>query len=207
MGDYSDISTDHLEIFKNFQPQLPSQRRQEHKRLKEGIEQYNKGRNEIFNMKKQFRTLQRKHSSGILGIDGPMSKEKSSLYSERQNNYILQEEKRAREAQKRFSQLQDKMKSDPSITGETYLALENGEMPNKNLPRSHDIPIQRKNVDWVKYPYRYFDTHERLFASETTVWDPARARAKRSHEIREKHYDIVNHCDNSLDIRTLQRQN
>merc|ERR1712194_614833 len=204
MGDYSDISTDHLEIFKNFQPQLPSQRRQEHQRLKEGIEQYNKGRNELFTMKKEFRTLQRKHSSGILGIDGPMSKDKSSLYSERQENYQMQEEKRVREAQKRFVMLQDKMKSDPSITGETYLA-QPGELPD--VPRSHDIPIQRKNVDWVRYPYRFFDTHERLFASETTVWDPSRARAKRSHEIREKHYDIVNHCDNSLDIRTLQRQN
>ena len=78
-------------------------------------------------------------------------------------------------------------------------SIEVGRFPAAD-PRSHDIPIQRKDVDPVRHPYRFFDTHYRLFADAERGREMTRAHALRSHELREKHYDIVSHCSNSLDM-------
>jgi len=71
--------------------------------------------------------------------------------------------------------------------------------------RSKDLCIQRKRVDAETHPYRFMDTHERLFPSSMPTWDPDRARAQRSHEIRDRQHNIINGANNSLTYNIAHR--
>ena len=79
---YKEPNTDHLEIFRNYQLQLPSQRLRELDRLKVGISQWQKDRAAKFELQKQHRVLHNRHKMGILGIDAP-HRAGTELYSER----------------------------------------------------------------------------------------------------------------------------
>jgi hypothetical protein len=79
---YGGIDTGHLQLFENHRLMLPSERLAEHKALKAGIQNWQKGRNELFEFKKQKRILERKHPNGMLGIDGPLRPD-TELYAER----------------------------------------------------------------------------------------------------------------------------
>ena len=72
----------------------------------------------------------------------------------------------------------------------------------ESFKRSHDIPMQRKDISPRRHPFRYFDTFNRIFQADGTSWHPERAKSLRTHQLRGKHYDIINHHSNSLDIRT-----
>ncbi|CAD7954966.1 unnamed protein product [Amoebophrya sp. A25] len=196
---YGAMNQDHLEIFKNFRIQLPSERLREHQRLKEGIAYAAKGKAEHSAFMRQSKIVQRQYKSGLLGIDGP-TRPDTELYKERYEMFKAQED--ASNADKRRDFLAEKERASDVITKPQHENVKNdvGRFPAAN-PRSHDIPIQRKDVDPVRHPYRFFDTQYRLFADVERGREMTRARALRSHELRDKHYDIINHCDNSLDMR------
>lgn len=190
----SSVSTSHLEIFNNTNLMLPSERLREHQKLKEGIAEWKKGRSEIFEYKKQKRVLDRNHKDGIVGIDGPVRSD-TELYRERFLAYQAQDNSASQE--QRHDHLAEMRRSSDALVAPYGQGLpEPGE-----LPRSIEIPLQRKDVDPKRHPYRFFDTYKRLWPSSVPRWDPHRAMAMRSHQLREKHYDIVNGADNSLKIR------
>mmetsp|Transcript_20926 Transcript_20926/g.52881 ORF Transcript_20926/g.52881 Transcript_20926/m.52881 type:complete len:294 (+) Transcript_20926:152-1033(+) len=193
------INQDHLEIFNNFAIQLPSERRREHQRLKEGILHANKAKAELSAFKRQSKLVQRHHKNGLLGIDAP-TRPDTELYRERYDMYKAQEE--ASHAPQRAEFLREKNKTNDAIANPVHDNVRNelGRFPAAQ-PRSHDIPIQRKDVDSVRHPYRFFDTHYRLFDSSDQGREVTRAKALRTHEMREKHYDILNFADNKLDLR------
>ncbi|CAD7946527.1 unnamed protein product [Amoebophrya sp. A120] len=195
------INQDHLEIFKNFSIQLPSERLRENQRLKEGIAYANKAKAELSAFKRQSKLIQRHYKNGLTGIDGPTRPE-TELYKERYDMYQAQAD--ASHADQRREFLKEKRQANEAITHPQHENVKNGlnRFPMVD-PRSHDIPIQRKDVDPVRHPYRYFDTHYRLFDSSDAGREMARARAIRTHEMREKNYDILNFSDNKLDLEVV----
>merc|ERR1712194_202110 len=57
--------------------------------------------------------------------------------------------------------------------------------------RSEDICVQRKFIDREVHPTRFLDTHPRIFPTHVAVWDPGHARALRSHDVRDKSFNII----------------
>merc|ERR1712096_60405 len=191
---YGSISTGHLEIFKNHKLMLPSERLKEHQQLKEGILKWQKGRNELFEYNKQRRVLERKHKSGILGIDCPL-RPGTELYKEPYEAYRKKAASTSGNLRREY--LTEKRQSCDALA-KGYAE----DLPDPStLPRSIEIPLQRKDVDPVRHPYRFFDTTARLWPNACPAWDPMRAKALRTHQLREKHYDIITQCDNYLEIR------
>jgi hypothetical protein len=68
--------------------------------------------------------------------------------------------------------------------------------------RSTDIPMQRKAVDPDVHPFRFLDTHNRIFPDEVAMWDRERAATLRSHDVRHKGFDIISGVQNSIGYLT-----
>merc|ERR1712039_7250 len=76
-----------------------------------------------------------------------------------------------------------------------------------DLARSRDICIQRKRVDADTHPFRFLDTHDRLFPQFNPSWDPDRAQASRSHDVRHKTHNIISGTDNTLTYNVATKWN
>eukprot|EP00932_Pfiesteria_piscicida_P001385 SRR837773.11350.p2 GENE.SRR837773.11350~~SRR837773.11350.p2 ORF type:complete len:136 (-),score=33.61 SRR837773.11350:27-434(-) len=74
-----------------------------------------------------------------------------------------------------------------------------------DLLRSRDIGIQRKRVDPAAHPVRFLDTHERLFPSFSPEWDPERAAAIRSHQMRGRQHNVITGADNHVELKVAER--
>eukprot|EP00441_Pelagodinium_beii_P022680 CAMPEP_0197661336 /NCGR_PEP_ID=MMETSP1338-20131121/51393_1 /TAXON_ID=43686 ORGANISM="Pelagodinium beii, Strain RCC1491" /NCGR_SAMPLE_ID=MMETSP1338 /ASSEMBLY_ACC=CAM_ASM_000754 /LENGTH=339 /DNA_ID=CAMNT_0043238873 /DNA_START=47 /DNA_END=1066 /DNA_ORIENTATION=- len=179
-----------IAMYKNHSLMLPSERYKEHLKMKAGHQKWKEERDAVFRYRKRMQVLERKHPEGILGVDGPTHPD-TILYRDRHEQLAQQAELKAQHAEGRFAHLHAQNVSDDAVAHRNF-----GTDPN--WERSKDIAIQRKKVDPEAHPFRFLDTHERLFPKYTPVWDPERAAALRSHEVRDKKHNIVNGADNSM---------
>jgi len=184
------VSNEYAQLYKNDKLMLPSERREEAKQIIAGEKQWKEERKALFKYKKAIRTLEMKHPDGVEGVDGPMYPE-TRIYAERRAHLQEKARKLQTHAEGRFGHLEGQMAADDATTRANY-----GTDPGWR--RSQDICVQRKYVDAEEHPVRFLDTHARLFPTYTAVWDPQRAQALRSHDVRDTRHNIVSGADNRL---------
>eukprot|EP00930_Biecheleria_cincta_P049219 TRINITY_DN34464_c0_g1_i1.p1 TRINITY_DN34464_c0_g1~~TRINITY_DN34464_c0_g1_i1.p1 ORF type:complete len:338 (+),score=57.50 TRINITY_DN34464_c0_g1_i1:86-1099(+) len=185
-----EIDQSYIKMFQNHSLMTPSERYVEHLAMKAGHEKWREERDAVFRYRKRMNVLERKHPEGILGVDGPTHPE-TVLYRERHEQLRTQAERAEKHAEKRFQHLHQQTYTDDAIA-QRYFGSDPG------MERSKDICIQRKCVDPEVHPFRFLDTHERLFPKFNPVWDPERAAALRSHDVRDKSHDIISGAHNAL---------
>mmetsp|Transcript_95222 Transcript_95222/g.171926 ORF Transcript_95222/g.171926 Transcript_95222/m.171926 type:complete len:341 (-) Transcript_95222:1-1023(-) len=186
----TNVNTEFIDMYKNHSLMLPSERYQEHLKMKAGELQWRKDRADTFMYKKRMNVLERKHPEGIIGVDGPLYPE-TTLYRERHDQLAAQAQYKADHAEMRYGNLAQQTHTDDAVAFRDY-----GTDPQ--MQRSKDICIQRKCVDPAIHPFRFLDTHDRLFPKYTPVWDPGRASAQRSHDVRDKRHNIISGTENVL---------
>lgn len=187
-----EINQEYLKLIRNQSLMLPSERLREHKLIKEGEKQWRKDRENTFLYKRRMNKLEREYQQGIVGIDGPMYPG-TALYAEPRAFLEAQAERRGRMAEERFEHLSKQAREDDAVAGRNY--------GQHSCERSRDIPMQRKRVDPNLHPYRFVDTHDRLFPTYVPVWDPERAAVARSHDVRNKQHNIINGAENKMEHR------
>lgn len=182
-----------LKLLRNQSLMLPSERYKEHLQIKAAKEQFDKDREAIFRYRKRMNVLERHYPNGIVGLDGPMHPG-TKLYAERQAHLVASAEEGAQHAERRFDHLARQRRADDAAACRGY-----GSDPE--LSRSQDVGMQRKRVDPGEHPHRFLNTHDRLFPKHVPTWDPSRAAALRSHEVRGKQHNIISGCDNSVTFK------
>lgn len=187
-----EVDTTFLEAYQNHNLMLPSERFREHLYMKEGERQWRADREAMFLHNKRKRLVERHHKQGIVGIDGP-GHEGTTLYAGHRNIHEHQKATSARHTEGRREHLWYQSNAADAASFRNY-----GE-PLENDIRSSDIPLQRKRIDPDQHPFRFLDTHNRIFPDEVALWDKDRARCQRSHHVRHKAFDIISGVKNSLD--------
>lgn len=188
------IDEGHLALHRNQSLMLPSERYKEHLLLKAGTKQWQQDRQDAFLYKKRMQKIERQYQQGIVGIDGPLY-EGTKLYEQQREFLQAQGEAKSQKAEGRFHHLAHQQRADDAT------AMRNFGTPATHLARSHDIGIQRKCVRPDKHPYRFLDTHDRLFPTYVPLWDPERAGVLRSHDIRDKKHNHLNQSENYMEHR------
>eukprot|EP00438_Fugacium_kawagutii_P031305 Skav215329 [mRNA] locus=scaffold1391:20087:27921:- [translate_table: standard] len=102
-----EVDDSFIKMYKNHSLMLPSERYKEHLKMKAGEQKWREERDAVFRYRKRMNVLERKHAEGILGIDGPTHPD-SILYKERYEHFATQAQKKAVNAENRFSLLQEK---------------------------------------------------------------------------------------------------
>jgi hypothetical protein len=189
----TEINEDHFAMIRNQSLMLPSERYREHLAMKAGAEKWKKDREDAFMYKKRMQTIERQYQQGIVGIDGPLYPG-TKLYEQQRAFLEAQAERRGGKSEERFQQLAYQKRSDDASAMRNW-----GE--NAPLARSHDVGIQRKCIRPDRHPHRFLDTHDRLFPTYVPLWDPERAAALRSHDIRDKRHNFVNGAENLMEHR------
>lgn len=179
-----------MRLYQNHALMMPSERYREHIRMKKLIVEQ-KDEKEVSAMyKKRMRKLETSYPTGVTGIDGPLFPG-TKLYEQRQSQLVAQENAKADKADRRFDTLAQWSRADDAISFKHYAS-------DPGLARSRDICVQRKRVDPVAHPFRFIDTHQRLFPTFEPAWDPERARAIRSHDVRDGTRNILSGVENAL---------
>lgn len=193
----STLNNDYIRMMENHSLMLPSERRKEALMIKEGKEKFFEDRANLYLYRKRLTTLERHYPDGVTGIDGPTYPD-TKLYAKQREHLLANEAHAGRHAALRHEQLAKGRQSDEALSFQQYGA------PH-DMARSQDLCIQRKCVEAQKHPYRFMDTHERLFPSYTPTWDPNRAAMQRSHDVRDKQHNIINGAHNELSFRVAPR--
>jgi hypothetical protein len=188
-----DINEDHMALVRNHSLMLPSERFHEHCLMREGEKKWKQDRKDAFMYKKRMLKIEREYQNGIIGVDGPLFPG-TKLYEQQRAFLEHQAEGKGVKAEGRFHNLAHQTRAEDAT------AHRNFGMPH-DLPRSHDVGMQRKCVDPAKHPHRFLDTHDRLFPTYVPVWDPERAAALRSHDVRGKKHNHLNQSDNYMEHR------
>jgi hypothetical protein len=191
------IDSSFVKMLNNHSLMLPSERLKEAKMIKAGKAKFEEDRDNLFRYRKRLQVLERHYPNGISGIDGPTYTD-TKLYAQRREQLVAAEHFHGAHAAGRHDAL-----AKPRQTSE---ALTNDD-PCKphNLKRSEDLCIQRKSINEERHPYRFLNTHDRLFPSYTPSWDPVRASMQRSHDVRDKQHCIISGQDNSLSYKVAPK--
>jgi len=179
-----------FKILGNQSLMLPSERREEAKRFKDGWDDFQKSRTEHAEYTKRRRTLTRHHKSGIVGIDGPM-KADSELYEADAARVKMQAEVKEAHDLGRKHHLGRQFRSSDAV------ALRGWSEP-PSMDAHATVPLQRKNIDPEKHPFRFLNTHERLFPAFVPTFDPERAKILHHHQVRERKHDILHQGSNRV---------
>lgn len=182
-----------IRLMENKKLMLPSERFREHLEIRAKKKQFDEDKQAGFRYHKGLKVLQHHYPHGVIGVDGPMYAD-TVLYRERRAHVMAQAEAAQMHAEQRHAHLAERWAADDATAARVY-----GEPHDQ--PRSHDIGAQRKCVDPVLHPVRFQNTHERLFPKHTPTWDPERAHAQRSHDVRERRHNIITGADNNLTFR------
>jgi len=190
---YSDVDDSYIERFKKIHLMLPSERYDDHMAIKTGMANWRSQRRELFEYNKRKRIMERKHRGGIVGIDYPL-REGTSLYKHDYERFQAQREKSENHAQGRLTHLADQRRASECITEPfgSAPAAERG---------SDCYGFQRKQIEKETHPFRFLDTFNRLYPVMIPTWDIERAKAIRSHDVRQKTFNILNFSDNSVDLK------
>lgn len=189
----TDIDESHFAMIKNQSLMLPSERYAEHLAMKAGEKKWRKDREDAFMYKKRMQKIEREYQQGIVGVDGPLFPG-SKLYEQQRSFLEAQAEGRGTKSEGRFHHLAHQNLADDAT------AQRNFGMPH-DMARSRDVGIQRKCVNPDKHPYRFLDTHDRLFPTYVPLWDPERAATLRSHDVRGKKHNHLNQGENHMEHR------
>lgn len=189
----TEINEEHFKMIKNHSLMLPSERFREHCLMREGQKKWNQDRKDAFMYKKRMQKIEREYQNGIIGVDGPMFPG-TKLYEQSRAYLEAQTEFKGVKAEGRFLNLAHQTRADDATAQRDFGG------PH-DLPRSHDVGMQRKCVDKEKHPHRFLDTHDRLFPTYVPVWDPERAAALRSHDVRGKKHNHLNQSENYMEHR------
>lgn len=179
------VDTSFLELYKNHGLMMPSERFREFLEMKHGEIQWRKDREAIFFDKKRHTMIERHHPHGVVGIDGP-GHEGTKLYAGIRAVNQARRAKSEVHATGRMDHQAYQMQSSDTVALRRY-----GEPPPAEMGRSHDIPVQRKNIDPDVHPFRFLDTHDRINPNDVPFWDPDRSKTLRSHEVRHKRFNII----------------
>lgn len=190
---YNEVSECDPEFFKilgNHSLMLPSERQEEAQRFKAGRQAFDKSRRDYAEYTNRRRILTRHHKSGIIGIDGPM-KSDSELYDYESMRRQVQADKKEKFDNERNEYLLQKTRSSDAVANRGY-----DEHPSIDYHAM--VPLQRKCVDPEAHPFRFLNTHERVFPKAVPTFDPVRARILHHHEVRDKKYDILHQGSNRI---------
>mmetsp|Transcript_126792 Transcript_126792/g.394653 ORF Transcript_126792/g.394653 Transcript_126792/m.394653 type:complete len:300 (+) Transcript_126792:63-962(+) len=188
-----DVDDTFVKLQRNQSLMLPSERYKEHLLMKESKKQHDADREAIFRHRKKINVMERHYPNGVLGMDGPLHPG-TTIYAERREHLLGRAQERAEKAEARHDNLAGNTRSDDAVAFRNF-----GSDPQ--LPRSHDIGVQRKCVDSKVHPHRFLDTHDRLFPKHVATWDPERAAAIRSHQVRDRQHNIISGADNSVSLQ------
>lgn len=191
-NEFGEVDTEFMKLFKNNDLMMPSERYEEHVKMKQGIEDWRRARAELFEHKKRKRILERAHKSGIVNIDSA-TRPGTELYAEQQQIYEAQHQAADAHNARRMEYLVERNTAADAAANRSY-----GE-PYEPPVRSADIPLQRKSVDQEMHPFRFLNTYERLWPKHQSQWDADRAKILRHHDVRHKRYNIINHADNTIE--------
>lgn len=180
-----DVDTSFLELYKNHNLMLPSERFREFMVMKDGERQWRKDREAIFFHKKRHQMIERHHKQGVVGIDGP-GHEGTKLYANIREVHEHRRAKSEAHAADRKAHLGYQTASSDTVALQNY-----GEPPPGEMKRSADIPVQRKQIDPDIHPFRFLNTHDRINPDAVPFWDPDRAQTIRSHDVRHKRFNII----------------
>lgn len=186
-----EVDTSHLAAYENHNLMLPSERYREHLYMKDGERKWRADRDANWQYNKRKRMVERHHKQGVAGIDGPMH-EGTKLYAGHREHYESQKAATARHYVGRRDHLEYQTCAADASACRNY-----GEPVSCDI-RSSDIPLQRKAIDADNHPFRFLDTHNRIFPDEVAMWDKPRAAALRSHDCRHKGFDIISGVTNSI---------
>lgn len=190
----ADINEDHFAMIRNQSLMLPSERYREHIAMKAGEAKWKKDREDAFLYKKRMQKIERDYQQGIIGVDGPLFPG-TKLYEQQRAFLEQQAEQRGMKSEARFQHLAHQKRADDAT------AMRDFGTPATHLARSHDIGIQRKCIRPDKHPFRFLDTHDRLFPTYVPLWDPERAATLRSHDVRDKKHNHLNQAHNHMEHR------
>jgi len=185
-----EVNMEYLDMYRNDALMLPSERRDEARRIIAGEKKWKEDRKAVFAYKKTIQQLEMRYPDGVLGVDGPMCPE-TRIWAERREQLLQVAQRRQSHAEKRLPLLEEQTAADDATALRRW-----GSEPN--LRRSQDVGIARKCVEREAHPQRFLDTHSRLFPKYDAKWDPDRAASLRSHDVRDKRYDIVSGTANAI---------
>jgi hypothetical protein len=185
------VDTTFMAAYENHNLMLPSERFREHLSMKDGERKWREDRAAIWTHNKRKRMVERHHKQGVVGVDSPLH-EGTKLYAGHRDRFEGQVSRSARHASERRDHLEFQMSASDAASFRNF-----GEPSNAHI-RSSDIPLQRKHVDPDHHPFRFLDTHNRIFPDEVALWDKDRARTQRSHDVRHKDFDIITGLKNDI---------
>jgi len=175
-------------LYQNHGLMTASERYREFLYMKEHEKQWREDKRALSEYKKRKMVLTRKHKSGIVGIDSLTQHGTENFPEERAN--LLHEQACFDTHDRRRNEF---------LTNGNYAtdeaALRNWGEPVENQSRGHDIPLQRKFNTPEVHPFRYLDTHARLFPKLAPKWNPERAMALMMHDSRGRRHDLISGKD------------
>jgi len=185
-----EVDSSFLKMYENHSLMLPSERYKEHLAMKAGAKKWEEEKNGLRMYNKRMKVLERHYPQGVLGLDGPMFPN-TRYYKERRAHMEAMADYKDEHAGARFGSLAEKAYANDATSHRKY-----GE-PHE-MERSRDICAQRKRVDPQAHPHRFLNTHERLFPPFVPTWDPDRAAALRSHDVRDRRHNFLNGANHDL---------
>eukprot|EP00746_Dinoflagellata_sp_MGD_P167034 gnl/MRDRNA2_/MRDRNA2_97339_c0_seq1.p1 gnl/MRDRNA2_/MRDRNA2_97339_c0~~gnl/MRDRNA2_/MRDRNA2_97339_c0_seq1.p1 ORF type:complete len:329 (-),score=54.47 gnl/MRDRNA2_/MRDRNA2_97339_c0_seq1:57-1043(-) len=174
----------YFECYKNHGLMTPSERYREFLYMKEAEKKYKQDKRALSEFKKKKMVLTRKHISGIVGVDS-LTQEGTENFVQEREHLLHDQGYRDDHAERRHHFLAEKNHA----TDEA--ALRHWGEPMEENPRSKSIPLQTKFTKPEVHPFRFLDTHARLFPHHAPKWDPNRAVALLMHDCRGRGHDII----------------
>jgi hypothetical protein len=189
------VDTSFMAAYENHGLMTVSERAREQAMMVAGEQQWRSDRAAIWDYNKRKHRVEHKHRSGVVGVDSALH-EGTKLYANHRERNEAKRSLSARHAAGRRDHLGYQMSASDAASSRNY-----GE-PMNDEKRSTDIPMQRKAVDPDVHPFRFLDTHNRIFPDEVAMWDRERAATLRSHDVRHKGFDIISGVQNSIGYLT-----
>lgn len=174
----------YFECYKNHGLMIPSERYREFLYMKEAEKKYKEDKRALSLYKKKKMILTRKHISGIVGVDS-LTQEGTENFPEEREVYLREKAYSDAHADRRKSFLEEKNH------GTDEAALRHWGEPTNEIKRGRDVPLQNKFIKPEVHPFRFLDTHARLFPNLAPKWDPERAMALMMHDCRGRSHDII----------------
>lgn len=189
------------ELYRNHGLMTVSERYREFLYMKEKEKQWRADKRALSEYNKKKMILTRKHKSGIEGIDS-FTQPGTENFAEEREIFLRNQAYKEAHAMRRKEFLTEKSYATDEAALR-YWGEPVDENPNK-IPgmsqtmtqgRGHTIPVQNKFTTPDVHPFRYLDTHSRLFPKQAPKWNPERALALMTHDCRNRRHDLISGKD------------
>lgn len=177
-----------IALYKNHSLMLPSERLREAKVICDSEKKWRQDKRQLFDYKKRKMCVQRKHRTGILGVDSLLH-EGSENFVEEHQHYIHDRALKEAHAARRRDFLAEQNRASDDVAFRDY------NKPLEETKSGSFIPLQHKHTNVLWHPHRFIDTHARLFPKHNPSWDPERAKALWTHDRRGREWDMISGKD------------